>query len=333
MTILDWRSVPPAVLEPLVHCERERWLRVLQWDTTSSWREIEHARTTWGLPGLVAMDASGACRGFAFYLVEDGRLEIGGVTSDEVTATDALLDAVLDAAAAAGAEGVRTLLFDGAAGLRSGLTARAFDVEQCLYLSRRLRPHVARAAGVPGAAPDAPGGSFVETLDGFSTWNDADVAPAAALLRRSYDQVAGRLFAPANAPAEWERYVRNLVTYGGCGVLNAAATRVVRDGDAMRALALVTDLGPGVAHIVQFALDPVVRGRGLARALLEEVCTGLAERGASVLTLLVAASNLKARALYDAAGFRQDATFLAAMRQPRRLTSVGFDAPGAMTRR
>ena len=63
MDLRDWRDAPAELLAPVYEAERQRWLRTLQWDSASSWREVEQARITWGLPGLIAMDGSGAVGG------------------------------------------------------------------------------------------------------------------------------------------------------------------------------------------------------------------------------------------------------------------------------
>jgi len=89
-------------------------------------------------------------------------------------------------------------------------------------------------------------------------------------------------------------------------------SQVLRDGDEIRALAIVTDIAPGVAHLVQLAVDPARRGKRLGEALVQRGCDRLCEGGYRALTLLVAASNTPARALYDRLGFHQDAAFLSA---------------------
>ena len=59
MILRDWREAPQEMLAPAMEGERDRWLRHLQWDPSAAWRDVEQARTTWGLPGLIAVDASG----------------------------------------------------------------------------------------------------------------------------------------------------------------------------------------------------------------------------------------------------------------------------------
>jgi len=306
MNLQDWRDAPYELLAPVYEAERQRWLRHLQWDPAPAWREVEAARTSWGLPGLLAVDGVGRVRGTAFFVFEQNRLDIGGLTADHVDATDALISGVLAAARSGQVQVIRTMLFDGAVALRSGLTHRGFEVESHLYLSRPLTDrHLTTRT-----EPSRPGGSSVEVE--ADAWRESDVVPTAALLGRAYDRRSGALFAPGNLPQEWERYVRNLTGFAACGTLNAEASRVVREGDAIRAVALVTEIAPCTAHLVQLAVDPAMRGHHLGALLLSDTCTRLAARGYKSITLLVAEHNAAARSLYDAAGFRHDATFLAA---------------------
>ena len=61
-------------------------------------------------------------------------------------------------------------------------------------------------------------------------------------------------------------------------------------------------------HINTIAVEPSLRRRGLARALLRHVMTEAARRGAARATLEVRTSNEPARQLYAALGFRVSAT-------------------------
>jgi GNAT superfamily N-acetyltransferase len=300
MTLQDWRVVPAGVLASVYAQERERSRRVLQWDSGAAWQEVEAARTSWGLPGFVVRDTAGRVRGLAFYVVDGDRIDIGGIVSDDVRVTDALLDGLVAAADAVPGATVRLLVAEGPAALCSGLKTRGFAVEPHLYLSRCLARRSARLGHPP-----------------FDSWRADDLTPAAALLRRSYDPVRGAMFAAHHAPAEWERYVQNVVTHPGCGVFNPGATALLRDGEQIRAIAIIADIAPQTAHLVQLTVDPALRGQGVGRALVEEVCARLSAAGYRAVTLLVAAGNAHARALYDAAEFRQDATFLGATRAAR----------------
>jgi GNAT superfamily N-acetyltransferase len=300
MTLHDWRHVPASALAPVYARERERSLRVLQWDSELSWQEVEAARTGWGLPGFVVRDGAGRTRGMAFYVVDGDRIDVGGIVSDDIQVTDALLDALLSAAEAVSGATVRLLLAEGPVALCSGLETRGFAVEPHLYLSRCLGRRTERLAEDP-----------------FDSWRPDDITSTAALLRRSYDPARGAMFAAHHALEEWERYVHNLVTHPGCGVLDPRATAVLREGGDIRAIAMITSIAPQTAHLVQLAVDPTLRGQGVGRALVDVICARLSASDHRAVTLLVAAGNAPARALYDAAEFRQDATFLGATRAGR----------------
>jgi len=312
MIVRDWSTLSAAEIAPVYAAERTRWLQNLQWDSSAAWQEVEHARVTWGLPGFVAADHMGCLHGAAFYLPEDDRIDIGGISSSHVLATDVLLDAVIRVAESSGVQTVRILALDAAVALSSGLRVRGFEVEPHLYLSRSLSapPPAPPRAGLlwKRAAERTLAGHPV--LTSVETWHADDVEAAASLLARAYDRQTGRLFAPRHEAGEWQRYVRNLVTHVGCGTVNPAHSLVVRDGGELRAVALVTDIAPGAAHLVQLAVDPSLRGSKVGAALVHRVCATLQQADYRALTLMVAGTNAAARALYDHAGFRHDATFL-----------------------
>jgi ribosomal protein S18 acetylase RimI-like enzyme len=129
--------------------------------------------------------------------------------------------------------------------------------------------------------------------------------------------------------------VTNLVEQTGCGALEPTLTRVCRDREHVRALAVITSLGGSTAHLAQLAVDAAWRRQGLAEALLREGMARAADAGFDQLTLMVAESNGAARALYDALGFEPRASFVAAQAsgQPLRLTSVAPASGGSTTRR
>jgi ribosomal protein S18 acetylase RimI-like enzyme len=333
MILRDWSDLSGEVLAPIYDAERRRWLQLLQWDSLAACGEIEHARVTWGLPGFVAIDHAGRIRGMAYYLLEADRIDIGAIVSESDAATDVLLDGILTVADALDLGTVRALTLDAAAALGSALNTRDFHVEPHLYLSRRLQvaedPQPSRAERLWARLVDRT--TPVVTPGPLDAWQDDDVEPAAALLARSYDRASGSLFAPNHEAGEWSRYVRNLVTHVGCGVLNRQMTQVLREGDDIRALALITDIAPRVAHLVQLAVDPTGRGARVGEALVERSCQQLREAGYDALTLLVASTNAPARALYDRLGFRHDSCFLAASLDARATRGARQGAPVRLT--
>jgi ribosomal protein S18 acetylase RimI-like enzyme len=300
--VRDWRDVDGAVMRDLYSREEREWRQALAWEITSSSEAVEYARTTWGLPGVVAADAQGVIRGWAFWIVEDGLVKVGGLVAEHAAATRALVDAIIEHARDAGVDGLSFFLYDRAPGLRRALYTAGFGLEPFLYLSRTI-------AQTPAAVTANHRGD--DTLRG---WLPGDEPAAAQLLADAYGET-GRHFAPHNRPEQWLRYIQSLVGQTAVGELLPEATRVLRADDRMAALVVMTRIAPATAHVAQVVVHPLWRGRKLASALVGAACTRAAEQGCTHATLLVAANNRPARTVYARMGFDVTATFVAATRR------------------
>src|ERR1019366_9686487 len=84
MKPLDWRFLTPGEAAGLLDAEAARWLWALHWDTRVSHKRIESARRAGTLPGLVVRDEHGAVRGWTFFLIHDGVLQIGAFVADSI---------------------------------------------------------------------------------------------------------------------------------------------------------------------------------------------------------------------------------------------------------
>ncbi len=62
------------------------------------------------------------------------------------------------------------------------------------------------------------------------------------------------------------------------------------------------------AQILNIAVDPCQRGKGLARMLMEHAFTVAREQGAEFMALEVRVSNIAATTLYERLGFRRTGT-------------------------
>ncbi len=175
--------------------------------------------------------------------------------------------------------------------------ARGFQLDPHEYLTRPL-----------GRGPSArrPG----------RAWDVRDLDATADLLRASYPvSDPGRPFAPHSRPAEWQRYVADLVLGQGCGRFRPSLSIAVPGpGGTLDAVAIVTDLGAGTAHLAQLAVRPGFRGAGLGADMLAALSASCAGAGFARLTLLVGGSNTTARRLYARAGFTPLARFVSGTR-------------------
>jgi ribosomal protein S18 acetylase RimI-like enzyme len=295
VNVCDWRDAAPETVAPLYQHGQRRWLLELGWDTSAAWTQIEQARTTWGLPGLLAVDDAGQVQGWTYFYAHDGTLQVGGLAADTALATRAILDALVELSKADGIGRMSCFVFEEAPELRAELTRRGLRPEHFLYLSRDLQGH---HGGVDRPRVDR--------------WKTGDARRVATLLRDAYDAADAIHFAPGHTTAAWERYVGNLVEQTGLGRFDPDATCIVDSGGRLEAAVLMTTLSRDTAHVAQVAVHPSRRREGLAAALVEEACSRAALAGRRRATLLVAAANEPARRLYDGLGFKPCATFVAA---------------------
>ena len=305
LTIVDWRHVDAALLTQCYTRERAQWRDVLRWETSWTWSMVERARVTWGLPGFMALDRSGAVRGWSFQLIEHGAVRIGGIVTDSAEVTTKLVDRILEHAREVKAELVSCFIAERAPGLDAVLAARGFDCEPFDYLTRELSWSTDEAQ--KASAASAASGRDPVT---YEPW-DHDMVAAADLFAAAYDTTSALHFTTGGTIPEWRTYVRQLVEQPACGSLDDAGTLMLRDSRGLAALALVTTLAPDTAHLAQIAVRPDCQGHGIARRMLIEALVRATAQRRRAMTLLVAGSNAAARHLYQGEGFRRTGGFLA----------------------
>jgi ribosomal protein S18 acetylase RimI-like enzyme len=307
----DWRHAPADQVAQLFEAERHRWVDALHWDTAASLQSLEDARASGHAAGLIAHDAAGRVAGWTYYLLQNRRLQIGGLVAESGEVTRHLLDGVLKAPEAEMASEVLCFAFPVSNSLEGALTRRRFDVRKYFYLRKTLSP----------SAPSAMATSPVR--DQLRAWTENDGVDTVRLMARAYAGVpSARSFAPRGTLEEWATYLAQLIKTPACGRFLQEASLVVQHpaDDRLRGMVLTTALQRDTAHVAQIAIDPAYRRRGLARALMQGALERAAAAGYWRLTLLVAEENDSARALYESLGFEAHGHFLYATRSaPNRL--------------
>lgn len=296
MRVESWAAVRPDEMAAVFAAEAVRWQQRLDWDTTALWPVLEHARTIAGVPGLVLRDAAGVITGWTYGAARDGELLCGALTAPDADGTARLVDGMLALPEARAAGRLVWFAFADAPGLDATLAGRGFQLDPHDYLTRPLTK--VRALRTPGR-----------------TWDVRDLDATADLLRAAYPaHDPARPFAPTGQRAEWQRYAADLVLGQGCGRFQPALSVAVPGAAAavLDAVALVTDLGGGTAHLAQLAVRPGLRGAGLGAALVARLATAAAAAGFARVTLLVGSRNQTARRLYERWGFGACATFVSA---------------------
>jgi len=317
LTPVDWRTLSADRVKSLYAAEIERWNSALEWETAKDWEEVEKGRQLGTVSGVVVLNETGAIAGWCYYLIHKRALQIGSVIASSDAVAQAMLDAVLRDDIRSAVDTVTLFAFADAPNLAAALRLRGLTVDRYWYLGRDLQ----RTA--PPRLPDV------------RKWRLDDVQATAELLQRSYEgRDESRPFAPRGMAEEWTDYIQQLTTGTGRGRLMADVCVCVPGGpNRLLAVALVTRISEGTAHLVQLAVDPQMRGRHLGTQLLEIACSAANQGGCTRMTLFVGGRNSRARSLYESHRFENMASFVAGgSLQPRRSTSV---APGSavITRR
>ena len=318
MDARDWRVLTEQEAGDAHEAEAARWLSRLHWDTRQSVVRIEAARRAGALAGLVARDEPGAVRGWTFYLVHEGVLQIGAFVADSADATATLLDAVTRTPEAAAASAVMLFVFSDAPGLAAQLADRGFAIERYRYLEAGLT-----------AEHGHPSRPFMP-----ASWRAAERNAVAALFERAYTRnETARPFARGGTSREWREYVTQLVTTRACGEFLADASFMAPSapGADVAGATLVTRLSVDTAHVAQVAVAPEARRRGLARQLLSSSLDAARRHACVRATLLVSEGNAAAGRLYGTMGFKEVAVFLSAARNARCRPTSDPLASGAAT--
>ena len=301
MSLLDWRDVDPSRVEPLYASERQRWHAALHWDLDPSVRIIEGARQAGRLPGFLHTGPHGVADGWAFFVLHDGLLQIGGLTASTASATRELLQAILSSPDARLARAVRCFLYPQSPSLSSALDRQRFTLHRHLYLER--------TEGDAGAGD----GKQASPVPGERGLSEVDLAEVVRLSARAYAGAAeATCFAPDGRLDQWAHYFAQLLNTPGVGWYIPRASFAVCPPGQRRpeAVVVTTAIDTGTAHVAQVIVDPAAQGRGLGRYLVERACEAASLMGYRRMTLLVAEPNSRARALYASLGFRETTAFL-----------------------
>jgi len=292
MILIDWRTAGVEATSRLYAAETERWRRDLHWDIAPQWATVEAARASRQLPGFIAQSRTGDTLGWSFHVIHRDALQVGALVADSPATTERLVAAILRSDEARTASSLMMFGYLEAPGLDACLSPRGLAAERYRYLQKTL----------PARAPE---------LGPVRTFDHADTTAVTDLLVASYDAVDPlRPFAKTGRRDEWVEYVAQLTCANGCGTFEPAMSPVTPcEFGGLDGAALVTRIAPGVAHLAQVAVHPVVRGRKIGSQLLRDVMTSAQRQGCGRLTLLVSERNEAAGRLYERLGFAETATF------------------------
>jgi GNAT superfamily N-acetyltransferase len=304
LEILDLRNFSAAQLRPLLNDQAARWHRRLHWDYTRASATVLDYLNDRVLPGYVALrDGHGKgseVLGYAFSVLEATKAIIGDVYA--LGETESLSNPVCETLLhhliellqnTPGVDRIESqLLMFPAGGLAGPYLAAGFRSTPRLYMLCDLTA--------------APTDSLEPTTYNLLPWQPYLYEPAAALIHRCY---AGHMDAGLNDQYctlhGAQRFLHNIIRFPGCGTFDADNSFVLVDpkSRALQALILCSRIRGDVAHITQLCVEPLLRGHGLGKILLEHCAPQLARSGVKQLTLTVTEANTPALRLYEEHGF------------------------------
>jgi ribosomal protein S18 acetylase RimI-like enzyme len=304
LEILDLRHFSAASLRPLLEAESRLWSERLEWDYRTSADLLLQYLDSRLLPGYVAIE-SGRVAGYLFCVYEERKAVIGDVfaiqpLNSEATPTDIelrLLESLIELLQnSPGVERIESQLLLHPHGLHAGaFRAAGFQVYNRLFMRLDLSGFAAAAA-----SRSLPDGLVMRS------WREDDFNAAAHLISDAYE---GHLDSHINdqyrTVAGSLRFLHNIVRFPGCGLFDAAASRVlVHSGShEVAAILLCSRVREDVAHVTQLCVARDSRSHGVGSILIDDCATHLKAQGFRALTLTVTEANQNAVALYRREGF------------------------------
>ena len=305
--VVDLREVRVAALNGLLQEETAEWEARLGWDFQPS---ADMVRRFVGLRTLAgsALLAGETVVGYVYIVSEDRKGLIGDLYLSGAYRTAANEARLLGAAL--------TELFEQFAVTRieAQLMMLGSPLSFPLPYADRLKVHPRHFMAIPGRriAALTPGPAARKAL--IEGWTPRRVDEAAGVIAAAYH---GHVDSDVNdqyrsVPGA-RRFLNNILQYPGCGAFFAPASFVALDAWTGRAcgVSLASMLSPGVGHITQICVAPVLKGKGLGYELLRSSLVALAEAGCHKASLTVTVANADAVRLYERVGFEKAHDFSA----------------------
>jgi ribosomal protein S18 acetylase RimI-like enzyme len=305
--VVDLRQVRVAALHDLLQEETAEWQARLGWDFQPSADMVRRFVGLRTLAGSALLDGEMAV-GYVYIVSEDRKGLIGDLYLSGPHRTSANEARLLGAALAE--------LFEQSAVTRieAQLMMLGSPLRFPLPYTDRLRVHPRHFMVIPGRriADLRPGPAARKSLiEGWTPWRiDEAGGVIAAAYQGHVDSAVNDQYRSVSGA---RRFLNNILQYPGCGAFFAPASFVALDAWTGRAcgMSLASMLSPGVGHITQICVAPILKGKGLGYELLRRSLVALAEAGCHKASLTVTAANADAVRLYERVGFEKAHDFSA----------------------
>jgi ribosomal protein S18 acetylase RimI-like enzyme len=293
--------------------ENAVWSKELDWDYGPSAEMILRYLDARILPGYAAVE-QGSLAGYAFFVYEGSKGIIGDLFVREQAAQPAtngaqslgeqLLGHVIETLQnSPGIHRIEAQLLPHPAGaLARPFAQGGFQRHPRLFMN--LAPNQTRDWTHPGR----PKATEIE----IRPWTDADFHGAAAVITAAYrDHVDADINDQYRTLSGSLRFLNNIVRFPGCGVFDAASSRVAVHTPSKSTVGLIlcSQVKEGVGHITQVCVVPEHRGAGTGEALVAASAANLESRGFHALSLTVTQANTRAVELYRRLNFEPAKVF------------------------
>lgn len=198
-------------------------------------------------------------------------------------------EALRDLTSGRAPRGVYVELPGGSPALHVVLAAAGFVGVERIIMQCDLRLHAADPGGLPSGYA-------------LSSWEDACLPAAADVIYQANIGTVDAMIIPEMQSLASTRRIVFQVLQGRYGLFDAAASGVIRAGDEVVGVTLVTRRSNGPGFTAEICVQADHRRRGLARQLMLHTHAALRADGMDWNTLGVTAGN-PARRLYEALGY------------------------------
>lgn len=301
--IEELRSIPASRLRALLDEESRNWRSRLHWDFTGSEELITRYVNMRALDGL-ALVCGPEIAGYCYWVTEEHKAILGDLYVRDLWRSPELESEILNQA-------LETLRHS------ASLPVLAVNrVESQLMQIGNPEALEWRADNAPSRFPRIFMLAPLERLSRYRAitfddevrifhwgpvWFDSTAALIAQVYRGHVDSLINDQYKSAHGA---ERFLRNIVTFPGCGLFqpDASFVALAPSGDVLGCV-IATRVASDTGHIAQLCASAAWLGRGLGYEMLRRSMLALHSGGCHEVSLTVTESNQQAQRLYARMGF------------------------------
>jgi ribosomal protein S18 acetylase RimI-like enzyme len=300
----DLRAIQASRLQPLLEEERRNWLSRLHWDFSGSAELVTRYVNMRALDGLVLI-AGSEVAGYCYWVIEERKALIGDLYVRDAwrspEAESELFTAALESLTGAGlapAYGVRRIESQLMQMGPPELLSFREDLQPERYPRVFMLAPLDRASRLRGL-------SFGKEIR-LAQWDLAWLEQTAELIASVYSgHVDSRINDQYRSPNGAQRFLRNIVSFPGCGVFLPHASFVaLSPSGRVVGCVMATRVTGETGHVAQLCVAREWVSRGLGYEMIRRSLTMLASTGCREASLTVTSSNHRALRLYEHIGFR-----------------------------